>query len=114
MTTIESAVVKASSEKILSDVSLENGFHFHTGIGMYTGKFATSLVHFSHILEQIDSKSIEFHLARNDFENWIRFLGDNALSLHLAKLRRKNLVGEKLRAEVMKLVKTRLDRLKSR
>ena len=111
--TIKSVVGGASPGKILSDVSLEKAFHFHTGIGMYTGKYATSLVHFSRILEQIDSKSIEFHLTRKDFENWIRFLGDNALSLQLAKLRKKNVAGEKLRAEVLKVVRARLDRPKS-
>lgn len=104
---------KEKATKILSDVPPTKGFYFHSGVNEYTGKYATNLAQFSQLLESIDPKSVEFHLARRDFENWARSLGDNALPLQLAKLRKKKgLSGEQLKAEVHRLAEKRLITLK--
>jgi len=100
------------ASKILSKVLRDKGFHFHTGIGAYTGIYATSLEQFSQLLEKVDLKSIEFHMGRTDFENWVRSLGDQVLALQLVKLKKKNPSGENLRREVRAIVKKRLDDLK--
>ncbi len=102
---------KEKAARILSDVSPNKGFYFHTAVNDYTGQYATSLAQFCQVLEQIDPRAVEFHLARRDFENWIRSLGDNALSLQLAKLRKKPLSGETLRSEVYRTVEKRLVKL---
>jgi hypothetical protein len=101
--------VKAKAARILSNVPATHGFYFHSAVNEYTGQCATNLAQFSKLLETIDPKSVEFHLARRDFENWVRSLGDNTLSLQLANLRRrKGLSGANLRSEIHRLVAKRL------
>jgi hypothetical protein len=109
----ESVTEKAKSIQALSEVKPENAFHFYSDIGSYTGKSASSLVQFGEILKSIDIKSIEFHLQRGDFEKWIRFLGDNALALQLARIRKRPLEGEKLREKICDAVSKRIAKLKS-
>ncbi|MBI4258290.1 MAG: hypothetical protein HY619_04980 [Thaumarchaeota archaeon] len=99
-------------DKILAQVPPEKGFHFHTDVEAYTGRYASSLEEFSKMLEQVDLKSIEFHLRRKDFENWVRYLGDQAIPLQLAKVRKKNLSSDKLRSEVLSIIRRRIDKLR--
>lgn len=101
------------STKILSDVSRQQGFYFHTGQDIYTGIYATNLGQFSEILKDIDARSVEFHTRNKDFENWTRFLGDDALASQLATLRNKSLSGEALRSEIVNTVQRRMHELKS-
>ena len=42
------------------------------------------------------AESVEFHLTRGDFENWIRFLGDADLASQIEGLRVGNLPREQL------------------
>lgn len=99
--------------KILSDVPQEQGFYFHLDKEVYTGVYATNLSQFSQLLKDINAKSIEFHLRNKDFENWIRFLGDDILPSQLATLRDKGLPRDALRSEIVSLVSKRLDELTS-
>jgi hypothetical protein len=99
------------ASKILADVPPENAFYFYTGIGSYTGKYATNLLQFYEILKNIDVKSLEFHVEREDFENWLRFLGDIVLSLQIARIRKKRYMGENLRAKICEVVKNRYEKL---
>jgi len=109
----EGVTEKAKAIPRLSEVKPENAFHFCLDVGSYTGKSASSLVQFGEILKSIDIKSIEFHLQRGDFEKWIRFLGDNALALQLARIRKRPLEGEKLREKICDAVRKRIEKLKS-
>lgn len=97
---------------ILRSRPMENAFLFHTGIGQYTGIFATSLVDFCDKLQEVDAQSVEFHVSRGDFESWVRFLGDTELAGRIHLIRDTKLSGEKLRREVSEAVKTRLKELK--
>ncbi len=99
---------KEKAAKILSDAPQDKGFYFHLGVNDYTGHHAKNLAQFCQLLETVDPRSVEFHLARKDFENWVRSLGDNALPLQLAKLRKKGLSGEQLRFETHRIVEKRL------
>ena len=98
--------------RILSEVSGDKGFHFYTGLGAYTGICATSLEQFSRLMKKVEMISIEFHMARRDFENWVRSLGDSVLALQLAKLKVKNASGENLRSELVAILEGRLDKLR--
>jgi len=103
---------KEKAAKILSDVPPNKGFYFHLGVNDYTGQHAKNLAQFCQLIETIDPRAVEFHLARRDFENWVRSLGDNALSLQIAKLRKKKgLSGEQLRSETHRIVEKRLHTL---
>ena len=75
------ALSKSSNEKLLNNAPYENGFHFFTAIGAYTGITATSLSEFAAKLEFVPLESVEFHFQRKDFQKWIaETIGDNELA----------------------------------
>lgn len=105
-------VSKDEAVRILSHVAPHKAFHFSTAIGHYTGQAAKSLVEFSDYLKTIDIRSIEFHLPRGDFENWIKeVLSDVYLSAKIAELKKLGLKGEELRKKIYETVKARYDEL---
>ena len=92
-------------------VSRHERFHFYREQGDSTGKVATSLTEFVKQLGAVDVHSINFHFKRRDFEKWIRdVIGDVELATKIGKIR-KGAHGEKLRSELVQLVKGRLDEL---
>jgi hypothetical protein len=102
------SIIKGTAERILSSVPQEKGFHFYLGLGMPTGTNALSLTDFGSKLKSVDARSLEFHTHRGDFENWVYMLGDTELVKSLVKLRGTSASGEKLRAELVRIVQTRV------
>jgi predicted transcriptional regulator len=96
---------------ILAPVSVEKAFHFYYGINQHSGVYADSLKDFVDKIQNIDLKSIEFHVPRKDFELWTLSLGDLELSKKLELLRMKKLSGENLRKELYETVNSRCDEL---
>jgi predicted transcriptional regulator len=77
-------------------------FHFYTEIGKPTGFSAESLKGFYEIVKRVAVVSLEFHLYREDFENWIKAaFKDNAFANELARLKNANVKGEELRKGIM-------------
>jgi len=105
-------VDKKLALNILSPVSVEKAFHFYYGLNQHSGVHADSLRDFVDKIQNVDLKSIEFHIPRKDFELWIRSLGDLELSKKLELLRMRHLSGENLRKEVYETVKSRYEELK--
>ena len=103
----------ATAKRILAQVPPENGFYFHTAVGLYTGRRSSDLAKFCDAVKDVDIRSIGFHLKRGDFEAWIRFLGDNILAMQIAKLRKKQLQGESLRSKLYDLVNRRCNKLRA-
>ncbi|NWG10787.1 hypothetical protein HXY33_03425 [Candidatus Bathyarchaeota archaeon] len=100
--------------KILKTVPREKAFYFFTSIGNYTGLSASSLKEFMEKINEVNVKSLEFHLHRNDFEKWINeVLEDQELAAEMRKLQKFNLVGENLRNQIYVTVSRRLKRLTS-
>ena len=64
---------------ILDKTSPERAFYFYSGIGQFTGLSSDSLADFRDKIRSVDIRSIQFHVARGDFEAWIRHLGDTRL-----------------------------------
>ena len=94
------AVLKASTP-----VSSEMGFHFYTGIGEPTGFTAQTLEEFYRFIKQVSADSLEFHLYRGDFENWLReVLKDSDLAEAIGNLKTDELKGEDLRKELLKAI----------
>ena len=89
----------------------QNAFYFYRAIGAPTGAAARNLPDFLGILNTIDLTSLQFHLVRGDFENWVKMLGDNALAKQLASLKEKKMRGEDLRLQLVDIVKARIDTL---
>jgi len=79
-------VAKPTSAKPITTVPFENGFHFYTAIGNYTGITANNLSEFAAKLQIIPPESIAFHFQRKDFEKWIRYtIKDVALAERISK-----------------------------
>jgi DNA-binding Lrp family transcriptional regulator len=88
--------------KAITPVPKDTAFHFYTGIGQPTGFSAESLKDFYEIVKRVAVESLEFHLYRGDFENWIKTaFKDAELTDELANLKSATLKGEELRKEII-------------
>ena len=99
------------AEKILSGTSGEMAFHFYIDIDKPLMISSSSLMDFCEKIRYVELRSIEFHLSRGDFEAWISALGDIDLARRLKIIRESNLMGEELREEIYRAVKSRCDDL---
>jgi hypothetical protein len=103
-----------SSTKALRNLSRQEAFYFFTSIGNYTGVSAASLEEFLQKVKDIDIKSLEFHLYREDFEKWIsQTLGDSKLAEGVKNLRDQKAMGNVLRERLYFVILTRLKELKN-
>src|SRR3972149_497169 len=95
-------LTKEVAQRILRRVPYQEGFRFSRGTGDYTGQVAMSLADFGEMLPTVDSKSIDFHMGRKDFENWVRnIFGDQEPAEGMS--RRRVFQGENLRKELTTL-----------
>jgi len=91
--------------KAIAPVSKDAAFHFYTEIGHPTGFTAESLKDFYEIIKRVAVNSLEFHLYRGDFENWIKAaFKDATLADELASLKSASAKGEELRKEIIKAI----------
>jgi Family of unknown function (DUF5752) len=104
-------MLRNAAASILRSVPPQDAFYFYRAIGAPTGAAARNLTDFLGIINTIDITSLQFHLGRGDFENWIKMLGDNTLAKQLSGLKEKKLRGEELRSELVDAVKTRIGTL---
>jgi Family of unknown function (DUF5752) len=104
-------ILKNFASNILRSVPPQNAFYFYRAIGTPTGAAARNLPDFLGILNSIDLTSLQFHLGRGDFENWLKMLGDDTLAKQIAALKDRKLRGEDLRMQLVDTVKARLDSL---
>ncbi len=98
--------------KSLKTVPSEKAFYFFISMGNYTGQSASSLREFTQKLNEVNVKSLEFHLRRGDFEKWINdVLQDPELALEFRRLQKTNLTGDALRNQLNAAAARRLKRL---
>ena len=98
--------------RILKTVPREKAFYFFTSIGNYTGTSASSLKEFMERMNQVNVKSLEFHLSRGDFEKWIaEVLQDAELAGEIKRLQKLGLTGNGLRDQLSFVVSRRFKRL---
>jgi len=91
--------------KAIAPLPKDAAFHFYTAIGQPTGFSAESLKDFYEIVKRVAVESLEFHLYRGDFENWIKAVfKDAALADELANLKASKLKGEDLRQGILKAI----------
>jgi predicted transcriptional regulator len=94
--------------KAFAPVPEDNEFIFYVGIGQPTGLQARTIKDFYEMVKQVDMASLEFHLYRGDFENWIRSAcNDAAFADELANMKQAQLKGEALRAEITRTAEAR-------
>ena len=83
----------------------ERAFHFWAP-GRYLGIRAQSFREFVNTLHFIDTESLEYHLDRGDFSNWVEYeLHNSGLANKIRKLNDSNIRGEQLRNELLKIVR---------
>ena len=94
--------------KSLRTFPREKAFYFFTSIGNYTGVSAASLKEFVERINEVNVKSLEFHLYRGDFEKWIgETLEDKKLAEDVGKLQQTNLLADHLRNQLYAIVSKR-------
>jgi len=102
----------SSASKILRKLSREEAFYFFISIGNYIGESAASLEEFVKKIGEVDTKSLEFHLYRGDFEKWvIEVLGDEKLAEQIKDVRNLGLTGDALRLQLYGVVLKRYEEL---
>jgi len=101
------------ASRTLRKLSREETFYFFTSIGNYTGESAASLEEFVKKIEEFDTRSLEFHIYRGDFEEWVtKILGDERLAEEIKTVRSLSLTGDALRRELYGVVSRRYEELK--
>jgi len=107
-------VKEKTTSRILRTLPREKAFYFFTSIGNYTGESAASLKEFLEKINEINVKSLEFHLYRGDFEKWIaEVLEDKDLAEEIRKLQGHGLTGDGLRVQLYTTVSERYKNLTS-
>jgi hypothetical protein len=100
--------------RILRPVPREKAFYFFTSIGNYTGVSAVSLKEFMEKMNEVNVKSLEFHLYRGDFERWIdEVVQDRELAGEIRRMQKSSLSGEALRNQLTLMVSRRIRKLSS-
>jgi len=101
-----------NDSRVLKTVPREKAFYFFTSIGNYTGMSASSLKEFMGRINEVNPKSLEFHLGRGDFEKWVaEVLQDPELAGDIKRLQKLNLTGNGLRDQLSFVVSRRVKKL---
>ena len=101
-----------TTSRILRTLPREKAFYFFTSIGNYTGESAASLKEFAKKINEVNVKSIEFHLYRGDFKKWVaEVLEDRELAEEVQKLQKLFLTGDELRIQLYTTVSRRYNHL---
>jgi predicted transcriptional regulator len=91
--------------KMFTPVPSEMSFSFYVEIDKPMGFTAQSMEEFYRLIKQVIVDSLEFHLYRGDFENWLR---DACKDLELAEtfvtLKTDELKGEELRKALLNAI----------
>lgn len=102
------------ASRILRTVPREKAFYFFTSIGNYTGESAASLKEFVEKINQVNVKSLEFHLYRGDFEKWIiETLEDKELAAEIGNFRSQNYSGLVLKERLYSILVKHYEKLMS-
>ncbi len=99
------------AREILAKVAENAAFPFYAGPDEPLGVYADSLTDLCSKIKSVDIKSIEFHMARRDFETWTYYLCDVELKKRLKSLREAELSGEELREVLYDMIHSRCQEL---
>jgi hypothetical protein len=92
--------------KAHAELPNECSFTFYLAIGKSLNKTAKSLYDFCSLLSQVPITSIEFHLDRDDFANWLKHcVKDEVLAADFLGTKQAGLKGEPLRKILLDLIK---------
>ena len=81
------------------------GFHFYNGIDQPTDITAKTLGEFHEDIKKVNVDSLEFHIYRSDFENWLKdACNESEFAQEVGVVKDADLKGEELRAELLKVL----------
>ena len=84
------------------------GFHFYNGIDQTTDITAKTLREFYEDIKQVNVDSLEFHIYRDDFENWLKdACNESEFAQEVGVVKDADLKGEELRAELLKVLEAK-------
>jgi len=91
--------------KMFTTVPGEMSFHFYVDVDKPLGFAALTLEEFYRFIKQVVTDSLEFHLYRGDFENWLRDVcKDLELAVAFGALKTEGLKSEDLRKALLKVI----------
>jgi hypothetical protein len=91
--------------KIFAPVSSEMSFLFYVEVDKPIGFTAHSMEEFYRFIKQVIVDSLEFHLYRGDFENWLKDVcKDSELAKAFGVLKIDGLMGEELRKALLQAI----------
>ncbi len=94
--------------KALTAVPIGMSFHFYFGVNQPSEFKANTLREFYLAIQQINAGSLEFHLYRGDFENWLKeAYKEPELAKEIGGVKATGLKGEELRTEMLKILNTK-------
>ena len=103
---------KPKNLNLLKTVPFENGFHFFTELGKYTGITAIGTVEFAEKLQMIPVQSVAFHFQRQDFQRWFKItVGDEELAQRIDQINLWTHDDENLRKKLSETVQNRITEL---
>lgn len=89
--------------KVFTPLPEEMSFRFYRGIDQPADLTARTLEEFYKIIKKISVDSLEFHLYRGDFENWLKeACKEPGLAHEIEHVKEDCLKGDELRAELLK------------
>ncbi len=91
--------------KMFTPVSNEISFLFYVEVDKPIGFTAHSMGEFYRFIKQVIVDSLEFHLYRGDFENWLKDVcKDSELAEAFVALKTEGLKGEDLREALLEVI----------
>ncbi len=85
-------------------LSVERAFHFWSP-GKYLGIRARSFKEFMDAIQFVEPVSLEFHMAKGDFANWLEYELDKARQAErIRSLKEEGLTGENLRERLLEIL----------
>jgi hypothetical protein len=107
----ETKATREEARAVLRDLPPEKAFYFYRAVDRPILLHSRNLNDFIAILKMVEGGSIEFHLARGDFESWVAMLGDKTLADRIGAVRGEGLAGDELRKRLIGIVRSRALRL---
>lgn len=106
------AITEKGKAALRAQIPVADGceFRFYLAVEQPTGAVARSLRGFYETIKTIDVASLEFHVYRGDFANWVQaVLKDKALTRELEDARQSELKGESLRKRIAWVIEKHYD-----
>jgi hypothetical protein len=80
------------------------GFYFYADEEKYTGYSAHNIEEFAEAIKNVSLQSIEFHLEREDFENWLNYIDHKELAQQFKIARETIQTGDELKQNLIDLL----------